>query len=191
MKTDMSALYAAALILHPGCRTRYIEVNWPKKWVKSTLEKVRKLWEDYRETTPLPTSSISILYDKRLHKPRELNMFDQIAQSLKQVSRPASQDEYEDYNSGELVELSTEASALAWWCHDIRRQRYPRLSYMAIDILSIPAMSDEPERVFSGARRTISWERGQLNPETVEITECLKHWKKSGILDKFLESEDE
>ena len=36
-------------------------------------------------------------------------------------------------------------------------------------------MSDEPERVFSGARRTISWERGQLNPKTVKITECLKH----------------
>ena len=58
---------------------------------------------------------------------------------------------------------------------------------MAIDILSIPAMSDEPERVFSGAHHMISWERGQLDPETVEMTECLKHWKKSGILDKFLE----
>jgi hypothetical protein len=52
-------------------------------------------------------------------------------------------------------------------------------------------MSDELERVFSGACRTISWERGQLNPKIVEITECLKHWKKSRILDKFLESEDE
>jgi hypothetical protein len=46
---------------------------------------------------------------------------------------------------------------------------------MVIDILSIPAMSDEPERVFSEAHRTILWEREQLNPETVEITECLKH----------------
>ena len=118
-------------------------------------------------------------------------MFDQIAQSLKQVARPASQDEYEDYNSRELYELSTGVSALTWWCHNIRRQRYPRLSYMAIDILSILAMSDEPECVFSGACCTILWERGQLNPETVEMIECLKHWKKSGILDKFLESEDE
>ena len=46
---------------------------------------------------------------------------------------------------------------------------------MAIDILSIPAMSDELERVFSGACRTILWERGQLDPKTVEMTECLKH----------------
>jgi hypothetical protein len=106
----MSALYTTTLILHPSRRTRYIEVNWPKKWVKSTLEKVRKLWEDYREAAPLPTSSISASYNRRLNEP--LNTFDQIAQSLKQVARPASQDEYEDYISGETYELSIGVSAL-------------------------------------------------------------------------------
>jgi len=57
---------------------------------------------------------------------------------------------------------------------------------MAIDILSIPAMSAEPEQVFSGARRTISWERSQLSPENIEKTECLKHWENSGILEQKL-----
>ena len=57
---------------------------------------------------------------------------------------------------------------------------------MAIDILSIPAISDEPERVFSGARCTVSWDKGQMVPETIEWRECLKHWKRSGILDTFL-----
>jgi len=52
---------------------------------------------------------------------------------------------------------------------------------MAIDVLSIPAMSAEPERVFSGARRTISWERMQLGEETIEKTECLKSWMRSGL----------
>jgi len=47
---------------------------------------------------------------------------------------------------------------------------------MAIDILSIPAMSAESERVFSGARRTISWERSSLGATVVEQTECLKSW---------------
>ena len=191
MKTDMSALYATALILHPSRRTRYIELNWPKKWVKTTLERVKRLWEDYREAAPPPVSLVSPPYDRRIDEPRPLNTFDQIAQSLKQASRPASQDEYKDYNSGEPYELGKGISALTWWCNDTRRQRYPRLSHMAIDILLIPAMSDEPERVFSGARRTISWERGQLGTETIEMIECLKHWKKSRILDKFLESEDE
>jgi hypothetical protein len=59
---------------------------------------------------------------------------------------------------------------------------------MAIDVLSIPAMSDELERVFSGACRTITWERGQIDPETVKMTECLKHWKRSRVLNKLFES---
>ena len=53
---------------------------------------------------------------------------------------------------------------------------------MAIDILSIPAMSDEPERVFSGTRRTISWERMRLGPSTVERTQCLKSWLQANVI---------
>jgi hypothetical protein len=59
---------------------------------------------------------------------------------------------------------------------------------MAIDILSIPPMSDELERVFSGARRIVTWDRGQIEVETIEMRECLKHWKRSGILDTFFEA---
>jgi hypothetical protein len=57
---------------------------------------------------------------------------------------------------------------------------------MAFDILSVPAMSDEPERVFSGARRTITWDKAQMEPNTIEMRECLKHWKKSKILNQIV-----
>ena len=59
---------------------------------------------------------------------------------------------------------------------------------MAIDILLIPPMSDELERVFSRARCIVLWDRGQIEVETIELRECLKHWKRSGILNKFYES---
>ena len=42
-------------------------------------------------------------------------------------------------------------------------------------------MSAEAERVFSGARRTISWERASLSARTIERLECLKHWLKSKL----------
>jgi hypothetical protein len=113
---------------------------------------------------------------------KELDDFDQIAQDLGKFARPASQDEYEDYNSESSYEIRT--SALTWWCQDQQQKRWPRLSYMAIHILSIPAMSDEPERVFSGARRTISWERAQLSAENIERIECLKNWQKNGITEE-------
>ena len=52
---------------------------------------------------------------------------------------------------------------------------------MARDILSIPAMSADPERTFSGGRRTISWDRMLLGASTIEKGECLKSWIHSGI----------
>jgi len=42
-------------------------------------------------------------------------------------------------------------------------------------------MSAEPERVFSGARKTISWERMKLGELTIEMLKCLKHWIRSGL----------
>jgi hypothetical protein len=46
---------------------------------------------------------------------------------------------------------------------------------MAIDILLILLMSDKPEKVFSGARRIVSWDKEQIKPETIKVQECLKH----------------
>ncbi len=45
---------------------------------------------------------------------------------------------------------------------------------MAIDILLIPPMSDEPERVFSGARRTVTWDRGQNDSRDNRVQGVLK-----------------
>jgi hypothetical protein len=42
-----------------------------------------------------------------------------------------------------------------------------------MDILTIPPMSAEPERLFSSAKRTITDERHRLGPEVIEAIECL------------------
>jgi hypothetical protein len=42
-------------------------------------------------------------------------------------------------------------------------------------------MSAESERVFSGARRTISWERMQLKDENIEKPDYLKNWMRSDL----------
>ena len=135
-----------------------------------------------------PQSYPAFLYDTPL-EPKELDAFDQIALSLRSVARPTSEDEYKDSNSQDS-HFPRKGGALAWWLSDAQKQRWPRLALMAIDILLIPPMSDEPERCFSGARRTVTWDRGQIKAETIELRELLKHWKKSGILDKFFDESD-
>jgi len=59
---------------------------------------------------------------------------------------------------------------------------------MALDILSIPAMSADPERLFSGAKITISDRRNRLGIYTVEALECLKSWLK---IEVFLDDDDD
>jgi hypothetical protein len=47
---------------------------------------------------------------------------------------------------------------------------------MALDMLSISAMSAEPERLFEGAKISITDRRNCLGIESIEALECLKSW---------------
>jgi hypothetical protein len=146
--SDESPAYAAALILHPSRRKAYIQKNWPRSWHKKIFNNVKKLWEDKYKGLPTidPTPSL-------VPKP-QLDEYNLLAQELDVVGIVSSIDEYEAYTSQTPIPI--DCSPLTWWLRDGQRERYPRLSKMAIDILSIPAMSADPERVFSSARRTIS-----------------------------------
>ncbi len=50
-----------------------------------------------------------------------------------------------------------------------------------MDVLFIPIMNDEPERVFSEAYHTVSWDKTSLSPEILEKIECLKYWKRNRL----------
>ena len=60
------------------------------------------------------------------------------------------EDEYEDFIKAKPT--SIQGTALQWWLDLTRQANYLRLSRMAIDILSIPSMLAEAERVFLGGR---------------------------------------
>jgi hypothetical protein len=67
------------LILNPGYRIRYIEIYWPKKWVKPVLVRVKKLWERYRDkelkALIIPTTSSS-------QEPEALDTYNRLALAL-------------------------------------------------------------------------------------------------------------
>ena len=53
---------------------------------------------------------------------------------------------------------------------------------MALDILSIPPMSDKPERTFLCGRRTISWSRAKLKAGSINMVELLSNWVSQGFI---------
>ena len=113
----MSLLYATTLVLNPSYRTRYIKTHQPKKWSKPILVRVKKLQEKYREEVIVPLTTLAFLYNNPSRELLELNTFNRIALSLRLVARPASKDEYKDYNSLESYDPGKKG-ALAWWCQD-------------------------------------------------------------------------
>ena len=71
---------------------------------------------------------------------------------------------------------------LNYWTSKNIRQRYPRLSRLAIDIFTIPAMSDDPERTFSSTGLIVVLRRGLLNHTAITETQCLKNWLQWGVV---------
>jgi hypothetical protein len=87
-------------------------------------------------------------------------------------------DEYTRYCDTPVVKEAQDPRR--WWLEDTQRKTYPSLSIMALDVFSIPAMSAEPERLFSGAKITISDRRNKLGIKNIEASECIKSWIKRG-----------
>jgi hypothetical protein len=66
---------------------------------------------------------------------------------------------------------------------------------MAFDILSVPSMSAELERSFSGSKDLITDDRNRLGEEIVNACQCLKQWQLVEIkgfdsLDKASDNEE-
>lgn len=167
--TDESPAYVAAIVLHPSHKWHYIQENWKEEWVESSGGLVQTLWDEYKPVeSPLPSCEAPSTTTNEFLSWRN-----------KHLQPSLITDEYERYCKSERVYGFT--SALAWWLEETQQKNYPSLSKMAVDILSIPAMSAEPERLFSGAKITITDRRNRLGSDVIEALECLKSW--SGIRD--------
>jgi hypothetical protein len=186
-KLDASPYYLAARILDPQCRTAFLKDE--NKDITTEGEKklyvVRKLWERFCNKIPfsaMPYESKSI-GKSALPLEENFSVFYKTRQKhiLKQT-RPQSQDEFDNYIGENPIMLDSSTTAIQWWSQPIQRGRYPQLAQLAIEVLSIPGMSDKPERVFSGSRRRVPWDRTKTSARLLEASECAKDWTVQGIL---------
>lgn len=106
-------------------------------------------------------------YEEYLRKAKE--------EVLAKLNPQLTTDEYVQYCKEE-VEWADDA--IAWWQQPLQQHKYPNLSRMALNILSIPAMSADVERLFSSAGLTLSDRRNRMGEELLEALECLKSWLK-------------
>jgi hypothetical protein len=169
-KTNDSAAYIAALVLDPCMKWEYITSTWQPEWILDAKALVVKLWK-YRPSSDSTTISTEV---------EQLNQNGFITWKRQQSARRADNtDEYFRYiREPPVPQDHIKQGACSWWLEERQQQLYPNLSKMALDILTIPAMSAAPERLFSLANITISDRCNRLHSDTTEAIECLKSWRK-------------
>ena len=130
------------------------------------IDKAREWWErDYKGSSGLQLDR------------QKLSSFDLFKRRALQLDNLG--DEFDRFIKADRIKL--DGNPLYWWLEPTQQRSFPYLARMAIDVYSIPPMSAEAERVFSGARRQVDWSRCRLKASTIETLECLKHWLTSGI----------
>jgi len=87
-------------------------------------------------------------------------------------------DEYEKYLSFPADPAIKDP--IKWWKANL--SVYPVLGRMALNLLAIPGMSSQCERVFSDTSQLITDERNRFGPEMLEAEECLRSWLKFGLI---------
>ena len=158
-------MIAAAVILNPTRKVKYMDDYWRSSWAEGAKEAVRKLWqEEYK-----PINTLNANTSTPLTTSNEYELWLGAIDALKVI-----EDEYEAYL--EAKKVFGYLRPIDYWLDSKQKQDYPNLSRMAIDILSIPVMSSDPERAFSAAKITLTDRRNKLSMEMIECLECLKSW---------------
>ena len=81
---------------------------------------------------------------------------------------------------------------LLQWCHKRGSNKYPRLSVLTKEFLSICAWSSPSERLFSTGGGIITFRRGMLAPDTISALMTLKSWSCEDVTrDNEIDSEVE
>ena len=141
-RTDDTAAYRVAMILDPRIKMKYFERNWAMKpeWVREAEEKMHEIYQRYKRTED---------------EDQEINYEDDSEDSsfnidMLRFGKPEQRkDELLRYlTSDTVIPRQKDFDLMEWW--KTNESEYPTLARIAFDILSIPCMSVEPERAFSG-----------------------------------------
>lgn len=163
---EASPAYWAAMILLPGCRARWIQRFFVNERGKAELI-VGAFKEFFEEEYPGEEQAHSSPERRRPHylygddfydPPEAIHGLDEVAAYLGEPVRPVEE-------------------PLQWWLSN--QERFPRLSKMAFDMLSIPAMSTECERTFSLAKLAVGMQRHSIQEDTISKLQCLKNWLRN------------
>ena len=177
-RLDDNVVYVAAVVLHPRMKWRYFKTKWSDRedWLSTWKAELDKYWRhNYgNKASSSSATSAGMESDTGVNSVKDAadEWSDGEDSGLDQLEQYLSEQPDRSYSSAD--------SPVRYWL--ARRKIWPQLAAMALDIYAVPAMADEPERLFSQAGDAISSRRRRLSDDTVASLMCLKSWQSSGII---------
>ncbi|TXB97483.1 hypothetical protein FocTR4_00012007 [Fusarium oxysporum f. sp. cubense] len=211
---DSPLIYGAA-VLHPAYRWALFDDLWGddderQLWITKAKEMVQDLWEREYRDLEVDDPEIELPANKRLKTSRNkftawctkkrgltaggISVTESPIQSPAQSPRSSvgglDLDEYEQWQRDIEDANASVTDPYEYW--HIRRLKSPRLSRMALDLLTVPPMSAECERLFSTTGRMVTKSRNRLDASTIGLCQTLRSWMRAGLigsLDRILMDE--
>jgi hypothetical protein len=156
--------------MDPTQKWFYFEEQWGPEhadWLVEWKDKVEKFWLSTYKVKNSDT-------DFKPSPSSELSKNTYIAHLQSKKLSKVIKDEYTRYlSTPPIVDIKDSRS---WWLEPSQQLVYPHLSRMALDLLTIPAMSADAERVFSGCKQQMTYRRNRMSVKTLEALELLKSW---------------
>ncbi|XP_059641535.1 zinc finger BED domain-containing protein DAYSLEEPER-like [Cornus florida] len=196
---DSSLVLAIAVVMDPRFKMKLVEFSFSRiygedaeTWIKIIDEGVHELFLEYiMHLLPPPTflkEGNEVLAKTEI--PQEgsllcggdgLSDFDVYISEIS--SNQQMKSELDQYLEESLLPRSQDFDVLGWW--KLNRLKYPALSKMASDILSIPVSTVAPDSVFDTVSKKMDDYRSSLSPMTLEALICAKDWLQYGSLEYF------
>ncbi|KAF6513170.1 hypothetical protein HZS61_007428 [Fusarium oxysporum f. sp. conglutinans] len=193
-RLDETPIYYTAMALHPAYRWDWFDETWAHKpsWVEKAKEMVADVWLSDYAHLEVRTSSSRGDDEPPAKRPRFFNPFEKnsrVPNSLPAHAAAIVGDEYQAWQTDRDASDGNVRDPIGYWI--TKQSRYPRLSRMALDFLTIQPMSAECERLFSAAGKMVSGLRTNLDAEIIAICQVLRSWYRAGLikdLDPLLKS---
>lgn len=169
-----SPAYAAAVAMNPTLRWEWMKNKTPHL-LESSQAAVLRLWEKDYSSKVLPKPAV-VAATRTAHEASTFDSFLQVDEDFDVFEATAPIDIYRNYCTTRRTPFSECPNVIVRW--ESCGIADDPVSQMAWDMIAIPAMSSECERVFSSAGRLVTPLRNRLKEDVIEASECLNAWYK-------------
>lgn len=192
-------ILAIAVVMDPRFKMKLVEFSFSKiygeeaaNYVKIVDEGIHELFMEY-VALPLPlTPTYSEEANNGTVKHEEQHQGGNLLSDnglgltdfdvyIMETTSHLAKSELDQYLEESLLPRVHEFDVIGWW--KLNRMKYPTLSKMARDILSIPVSTVPAESVFDTVGKEMDRYRCSLRPETVEALICAKDWLQNESVD--------